>query len=348
MAGSPKQGQKRGRKRPSKYLSHGHKRRRGPELRAGLQGVLITCVGGKEPLSCREAIQVLERFYDTLGEEKASIDGSMGSLVEKDQELKSQSDNVAYVKAHERLDSRKDEQPEPGNKSRTSDCEEADTNSSESEHVDKDEGLIEITRSGGPESSIKQTSIESLLEEEIADLKDVKQARFASADTGCAGVVFIRMLSSDAANGSIERGPNQVVQAILENCISTKKYLTRFCLRFLPIEVTCYASTEEVKKMAEPCLVRHFPVVEKDKAFKFAVVYEARANSSLDRMEMINTVAKLVAQPHSVDLKNPDKTILVQVVKTVCAIGVVSNYKQYAKYNIRELTSPKPESKSSV
>ncbi|MCO5568336.1 hypothetical protein L7F22_022035 [Adiantum nelumboides] len=324
MAGSPKQVQKHGRKRPSKYLSHGPKRRRGPELRAGLQGVLITCVGGKERLSCREAIQVLERFYDTLGEEKASIDGSMGSLVEKD------------------------EQPEPANKSRTSDCEEADTSSSEPEHVDKDEGLTEITTSGGPESSIKQTNIESLLEEEIADLRDVKQARFASADTGCAGVVFIQMLSSDAANGLIERGPNQVVQAILENCISTKNYLTRFCLRFLPIEVTCYASLEEVEKMAEPCLVRHFPVVEKDKAFKFAVVYEARANSSLDRMEMINTVAKLVKQPHSVDLKNPDKTILVQVVKTVCAIGVVSNYKQYAKYNIRELTSPKLESKSLV
>jgi tRNA(Ser,Leu) C12 N-acetylase TAN1 len=44
-------------------------------------------------------------------------------------------------------------------------------------------------------------------------------------------------------------------------------------------------------------------------------VYEARANTSLDRMEIIKTVAKLVPEPHSVDLKNPDKTIIVQIVK---------------------------------
>ena len=49
--------------------------------------------------------------------------------------------------------------------------------------------------------------------------------------------------------------------------------------------------------------------------YQFAVVYEARANTSLDRMEIIKTVAKLVPEPHSVDLKNPDKTIIVQIVK---------------------------------
>ncbi|KAI5054125.1 hypothetical protein GOP47_0030982 [Adiantum capillus-veneris] len=270
--------------------------------------------------------------------------------MDKDQQCKSQNNEAPISELHEeRQDAGKDKQPESGNsKFRTSDCEEASTSSSEPENEDADEGLTEINSTGGPEGAIKKTNIESLLEEEIAGLRDVKQRRFASVDTGCAGVVFIRMSSSDNADGLIERGPNQVVQAIVANCVSMRKPLTRFCLRFLPIEVTCYASAEEVKKMADPCLSRHFPVVEKDKAFKFAIVYEARANSSLDRMEMINTVAKLVAPPHSVDLKNPDKTVLVQVVKTVCAIGVVSNYKQNAKYNIRELTSSKQESKASI
>lgn len=327
-------------------MSHGSKRRRGLELRSGLRGVLITCVGGKERLSCREAIQVLERFYDTLGEEKVGIDGTKESVVDKDQQHESRTNEGPALEIHEeRLGSYKVEQPESFSELPSSDCEAASTSSSESEKVDGDESITEITSRVGHGGSMKKANIESLLEEEVAELRDVKQARFTSVDTGCAGVVFIRMLSKDMTNESTEKGPTQVVQSIVENCITMKKPLTRFCLRFLPIEVTCYASTEEVKKMAEQCLLRHFPVVDKDKALKFAVVYEARANSSVDRMEMINTIAKLVGQPHSVDLKNPDKTILVQVVKTVCAIGVVSNYKQYAKYNIRELTSSKQETK---
>lgn len=39
-------------------------------------------------------------------------------------------------------------------------------------------------------------------------------------------------------------------------------------------------------------------------------------------------------------MKTPEVTILVQVVKDFCAIGVVSQYRELAKYNLRELCSP--------
>jgi tRNA acetyltransferase TAN1 len=48
---------------------------------------------------------------------------------------------------------------------------------------------------------------------------------------------------------------------------------------------------------------------------QFAVMFGARANSGLDRMKIINAVAKSVPGPHKVDLNNPDKTIIVEVVK---------------------------------
>lgn len=48
---------------------------------------------------------------------------------------------------------------------------------------------------------------------------------------------------------------------------------------------------------------------------QFAVVYDARANTGIDRMKIINAVAKSVPGPHKVDLNNPDKSIVVQVVK---------------------------------
>lgn len=48
---------------------------------------------------------------------------------------------------------------------------------------------------------------------------------------------------------------------------------------------------------------------------QFAVLYDARANSGIDRMKIINSVAKSVPGPHKVNLNNPDKSIVVQIVK---------------------------------
>lgn len=48
---------------------------------------------------------------------------------------------------------------------------------------------------------------------------------------------------------------------------------------------------------------------------QFAVLYEARANTGVDRLKIINVVAKSVPQPHKVDLNKPDKTIIVQIAK---------------------------------
>ena len=54
---------------------------------------------------------------------------------------------------------------------------------------------------------------------------------------------------------------------------------------------------------------------------QFAVLYEARANTGIDRMEIIDAVAKSVPAPHKVDLSNPDKTIVVEIarVRKLCS-----------------------------
>lgn len=53
---------------------------------------------------------------------------------------------------------------------------------------------------------------------------------------------------------------------------------------------------------------------------QFAVQYGARANSGIDRMKIINSVAKSIPAPHKVDLSNPDTTIVVEIVK----VGMLS------------------------
>lgn len=48
---------------------------------------------------------------------------------------------------------------------------------------------------------------------------------------------------------------------------------------------------------------------------QFAVLYEARANTGIDRAKIIGAVAKSVPPPHKVDLGSPNLTIVVQIVK---------------------------------
>ncbi|KAJ1391274.1 THUMP domain [Sesbania bispinosa] len=182
---------------------------------------------------------------------------------------------------------------------------------------------------------VEEKSIDKLIEAELTELRDKNKRRFVKLDSGCNGVVFVQMRKK---NGDL--GPKDIVHQIVTSAASTRKHMSRFILRILPIEVTCYASKEEISKAIKPLVEQHFPV-ETQNPHKFAVLYEARANTGIDRMEIINAVAKSVPGPHKVDLNNPDKTIVVEIAKTVCSIGVAEKYKEFSKYNLRQLTSRK-------
>ncbi|KAK8493102.1 hypothetical protein V6N13_095552 [Hibiscus sabdariffa] len=181
----------------------------------------------------------------------------------------------------------------------------------------------------------KEKSIDQLIEAELNELGDKTKRLFFNLDSGCNGVVFVQMRKRDGVPG-----PKDIVQYMMTSAASTRKHMSRFILRVLPIEVACYSSEEEITRAMKPLIEQYFPV-ETQNPRKFAVLYEARANSGIDRMKIINSVAKSVPAPHKVDLSNPDTTIVVEIVKTICLIGVVEKYKELAKYNLRQLTSPK-------
>ncbi|BBH02283.1 THUMP domain-containing protein [Prunus dulcis] len=179
---------------------------------------------------------------------------------------------------------------------------------------------------------VEEKSIDKLIEAELQELGDKNKRRFISLDSGCNGVVFVQMRKRDG-----DPSPKDIVQHMMASAAATRRHMSRV----LPIEVACYSSEEDISRAIKPLLAQHFPV-ETQNPQKFAVLYEARANTGIDRMKIINAVAKSVPVPHKVDLNNPDKTIVVEIVKTICLIGVVDKYKELAKYNLRQLTSPKP------
>ncbi|KAI4351174.1 hypothetical protein L6164_005554 [Bauhinia variegata] len=364
-------------KKRKRYLPHNKpvKKKGSYPLHPGIQGFFITCDGGREQQASREALNVIDSFYDELVlEEDSSVKVTSNKplntkITFSDSDSSSSDDNDESEEDDEEVEQQEAEE-EKGDKKLKSDNSndgngasgesdpgkikdlhvqavgEVDDNKGDSDNCESqgkttDEPLVEKQhcKINVPTCDSKDKeepkSIDRLIEEELKELGDKNKRRFVKLDSGCNGLVFIQMRKKGG-----EIGPKDIVQHMVTSLASTRKHMSRFILRILPIEVSCYASEEEISKAVKPLVERYFPV-ETQNPEKFAVLYEARANSGIDRMKIIDAIAKSVPGPHKVDLNHPDKTIVVEIVKTVCLIGVVEKYKELAKYNIRQLTSPK-------
>ncbi|CAN6372468.1 unnamed protein product [Urochloa humidicola] len=388
-------GAKGGGGRKRKFLPHGKPVRKGAyPLRPGVQGFFITCDGGRERQATREALSLLDSFYEDLvdgkgsdekpkgipdkplnkkitfedsdssddedkdhsGEEADNGNGNgNGNDVEKVETAPSEQQQEvldASVPASKDDDEQAGTAEEPREKKqRVEDPPvSVQTEQNETADVPKESADEPKESAGKPKESagtLKQSAdkpkesrernIDDLIDEDLKELGDRKKRLFASLESGCNGCIFIQMHKRAG-----DPGPVEIVQNMMSSAASTRKHMSRFILRVLPVEVACYASEEEITKAISPLVEKYFPK-ECPSGHKFAVLYEARSNTGIDRMKIINTVAKTVPQPHKVDLKTPDKTIIVQIAKTICMIGVVERYKELSKFNLRQLTTPESE-----
>ncbi|MED6206218.1 hypothetical protein PIB30_024665 [Stylosanthes scabra] len=357
-------------KKRKRYLPHNKpvKKKGSYPLRPGVQGFFITCDGGREHQASREAFNILESFYEELvhGENpgakglpkkpmntKITFDSSSSEDEEDDEEEQQEEAEEKEDKKHKTEEKDNDDDANCGNETEAkSDAPKIDDPHAEAvDKADDDKGEVENKADEPPamkecsktdppptcdsKEKVEQKSIDRLIEEELEELGDKTKRRFLKLDSGCNGVVFVQMRKKDG-----DKSPKDIVHQIVTSAASIRKHMSRFILRILPIEVSCYASKEEISRAIKPLVEQNFPA-ETQNPQKFAVLYEARANTGVDRMEIIDAVAKSVPAPHKVDLSNPDKTIIVEIARTVCLIGVIEKYKEFSKYNLRQLTSRK-------
>ncbi|WOL13671.1 hypothetical protein Cni_G22444 [Canna indica] len=329
----------KGKKR--KFLPHGRPVRKGLyPLRPGLQGFFLTCDAGRERQATNEALNLLETFYEELVHGK-DLDAKSSTVPSKplnkiikfsDSDSSDEEDDATHVEepavSEENRKVEEEARPHDGEETKLSKIAE------QGEQLPSKKQRLEVDNIEGVENDDKP--IDELIEDELKELGDRNKRHFASLDSGCNGVVFIQMHKRVG-----DPSPVEIVQHMMTKLASTRKHMSRFILRVLPVELTCYASEQEIAKSIQPFIAQYFPN-ETPTPRKFAVLYEARANTGIERMSIINTVAKSVPQPHKVDLKNPDKSIVIQIVKTICLVGVVEKYRELSKYNLRELTSLKP------
>ncbi|CAA7039854.1 unnamed protein product [Microthlaspi erraticum] len=359
-------------KRKQRYLPQNRpaKKKGAYPLKPGVQGFFISCDGGREFQASHEAINVIDSFFEELVHGTGLKVNSSGLLEkpinkkvtfsysddedEDENEGEEEDEDTNGEKEENKGDEEKTEVSEGGN-NQVNEKELATEGSSEvkqlaendTEKKEEEEGkqknsveeppkkkpCIEEANASAKVNENAEKSIDKLIDAELKELGDKSKRRFMKLDPGCNGIVFIQMKRKDG-----DPSPKEIAQHAMTSAAATKKHMSRFILRLLPIEVSCYPSEEEISRAIKPLVEQYFPI-ETDNPRKFAVLYGSRANTGVDRMKVISTVAQSIPAPHKVDLSNPDMSIVVEIVKTVCLIGVVEKYKELGKYNLRQLTS---------
>lgn len=176
--------------------------------------------------------------------------------------------------------------------------------------------------------------ISSLLADEIADLKDNQKQDFVAWEMGMPSITFIECRYEDGPSSA------DLVFHLLDESKKSRQNKSRFCKRFYPIDYSTTSAVEDMKTLGETIAREHFPKDIKDEV-KFSIDCERRAYSpDLERIDIINAFAFAIPQPpYKVDLNNPEKTVLVNVIKGTCGASVVRDYRALQKYNLLECVS---------
>jgi tRNA acetyltransferase TAN1 len=151
--------------------------------------------------------------------------------------------------------------------------------------------------------------IEDALEKELRELRKGKgrMEQVQLGDVKC--MVFVRMPD-----------PISFIDKLFTT-LPTLSFYPKFCQRLLPMQMVCYANFTELMQCMKEYL-KEF--VDDDTNASYAIVFESRLNSSLDRQTVTHAIADMVGRRWRVDLKHPDKVILIQVLKV-----------QYWSFNVR-------------
>lgn len=197
----------------------------------------------------------------------------------------------------------------------------------------------EKVQDGDGSNSEEEDDAEAALKKEVAQLKKTGKGerRFQALDSGANNVVFIRTHNVE---------PDKLVHHILSDLHATKKKKSRVILRMLPVSGTCKAFQEDMDKYLATFLE---PWFKTPNHATYQIAFKARNSSHNKRDDIIKAIAGLVGKmnpKNKVDLTNPELSIIVEVIKSVCCLSVVPDYALYRKYNLQEVVkedAPKPD-----
>lgn len=124
---------------------------------------------------------------------------------------------------------------------------------------------------------------------------------------------------------------------IINELAVTKVKRTRQINRIIPVSKVCKAKMEDIINAAGELFDSHFLKTPST----YAIIFNRKCNNEIQREDIIKQLAELVNLKNinnKVNLKTPEKTIIVEVVKGLCLLAVAPDYMKLKKYNLHELS----------
>ncbi|XP_058495634.1 THUMP domain-containing protein 1-like [Solea solea] len=191
----------------------------------------------------------------------------------------------------------------------------------------------------GPDSL--HDGAESINEELEAGAPRPQQEKYFQAmKSGAHNVIFIRTQNFE---------PDKLVHSILSDLHTTKEKKSNEILRMLPVTGTCMAFHEEIVRYLTTFLE---PWFRTPNYATYHIAFKGRDIGYKKTDEIMKSIAGVLGRlnrKNKLELTNPQLTIIIEVIKAVCCISVVRDYKLYRKYNIQEILkvdAPKPDATS--
>ncbi|KAI5613921.1 THUMP domain-containing protein 1, partial [Silurus asotus] len=131
--------------------------------------------------------------------------------------------------------------------------------------------------------------------------------------------------------------PGQLVHSILQDLYSSRRLKSRVILRMLPVCGSCKAFAEDMLKFLHSFLQPWF--LSPNHA-SYQICFKSRNNNQSKRDDVIKSIAGLVNRlnpKNKVDLTDPELSIIIEVIKSVCCVSVIRDYKRFRKYNLQEV-----------
>ncbi|CAG5124000.1 unnamed protein product [Candidula unifasciata] len=177
--------------------------------------------------------------------------------------------------------------------------------------------------------------VEKALKKEVDAIKNTAstQKRFQNVQTKAKNCVFIRTTIDD---------PVKMVVRLMEDIAEKGLKKARYAARMLPIIGTCKAHTSDIEKLAKDVLQPIFCKDNVDTPSSYTVLFKIRNNNAntCGKTSVIPAVTKAVSEINPAvkfSWTDFDVAVLVEVVCTVCCLGIAPAYTRLRKYNLQEL-----------
>lgn len=177
-------------------------------------------------------------------------------------------------------------------------------------------------------------SFSELIAKEVSDLKDKGTRKHHALNVGELRCIVLVQSSKKY----------DAVSLVSRLFPTDNPFASRFCQRVIPLQLIIRADISEIRTSLPTLLCSAFS----EPGQKYAVVFESRLNDTLHRSTVIEMIAEIVGQSHSVHLTSPDLVIMVQVFKNLCGLSVLDRYYSRARYNLQSYYANLSDGKASI